>query len=52
MNRNPEHKRPLVHIRRVQGPHWITAQRGRLRYSVRAFVVKTTRLPSYSGGAR
>lgn len=42
---------PLIKIRRTHGPHWITGQRGRLRYSVRVFKIKTTvvALP-YGGG--
>ena len=36
---------PLIKIRRVVGPHWITGRRGRLRYAVRSFTIKTTRVP-------
>jgi hypothetical protein len=53
MNRPEQHQRPTVRVRRVVGPHWIVGQRGRFRYAVRSFKIKTTvvALP-YGGGGQ
>lgn len=46
----PRRRGPTIRIRRTTGPHWITGTRGRVRYSVRSYTIKTTVVALPYGG--